>query len=127
MEGDAVDPAGSPADCAWCHAPARVGKEYLLARAAAQGAGIAVDGYHARRMRERGWLTVIAVAGATAAWMNVGTLHSFHHADSLIPVLVSTQRWTPFFWGQDRFGMLVPLLASPIRHPLANLVTRFWR
>jgi hypothetical protein len=61
-----------------------------------------------------------------AAWMGLGTLHQFQHADSLLTVLISTQRWTPFFWGQDRFGMLVPLVATPIRHPLANLLAQGW-
>ena len=63
---------------------------------------------------------------ALAGWMGLGTLHDFGHADSLLPVLISTQRWTPFYWGQDRFGMLVPLLAMPLRHPLANLLAQGW-
>jgi hypothetical protein len=61
-----------------------------------------------------------------AAWMGLGTLHDFQHADSLLTVLISTQRWTPFFWGQDRFGMLVPLAAMPIRDPLMNLLAQGW-
>jgi hypothetical protein len=58
--------------------------------------------------------------------MGLGTLHRFQHADSLLTVLISTQRWTPFFWGQDRFGMLVPFAAMPIRQPLANLLAQGW-
>jgi hypothetical protein len=74
------------------------------------------------------WLAigVATLMGAVALWLDFGTLHEFHHADSLIPVLVSTQRWTPYFWGQDRFGMLVPLLAMPVRAPLANLLVQSW-
>ncbi len=68
------------------------------------------------------WLVVAILIAGLAAWMGLGTLHQFQHADSLLTVLISTQRWTPFFWGQDRFGMLVPLVAMPIRHPLANLL-----
>jgi hypothetical protein len=37
-------------------------------------------------------------------------------------VLVSLQRWTPFYWDQERYGMLVPLLALPVRDPLWNLL-----
>jgi hypothetical protein len=37
-------------------------------------------------------------------------------------VLVSLQRWTPFYWDQERYGMLVPLLAVPVRDPLWNLL-----
>ena len=72
------------------------------------------------------WLIVAAVAAVLAAWMGLGTLHDSQHADSLLTVLISTQRWTPFFWGQDRFGMLVPLAAMPIRHPLTNLLVQGW-
>lgn len=72
------------------------------------------------------WTVLSIVVAGLALWMGLGTLHDYHHADSLLPVLVSTQRWTPFFWGQDRFGMLVPLLAMPIRHPLENLLVQGW-
>ncbi|MCM2335078.1 MAG: hypothetical protein NDI82_14180, partial [Anaeromyxobacteraceae bacterium] len=37
-------------------------------------------------------------------------------------MLVSLQRWTPFYWDQERYGMLVPLLALPVRDPLWNLL-----
>jgi hypothetical protein len=77
-------------------------------------------------MSRHPWVTVSLLIAALAAWRGLGTLHDFGHADSLLPVLVSTQRWTPFFWGQDRFGMLVPLLAIPIRQPLANLLAQGW-
>jgi hypothetical protein len=59
-----------------------------------------------------------------AAWIDGGRLHAGQGSDSLIPVLVSLQRWTPFFWEQDRFGMLVPLLAMPFHHPLTNLLVQ---
>jgi hypothetical protein len=39
-----------------------------------------------------------------------------------MPVLVSLQRWTPYFWEQDRYGMLIPLLARPVANPFANLL-----
>src|SRR4029077_11756254 len=48
----------------------------------------------------------------------------WHQSDSLIPVLVSLQKWTPFYWDQDRMGMLVPLLTLPLRQPLWNLVAQ---
>jgi hypothetical protein len=37
-------------------------------------------------------------------------------------VLVSLQRFTPFYWDQERYGMLVPLLALPVRDPFWNLL-----
>jgi hypothetical protein len=74
-----------------------------------------------RRARLWPWLLVSAVV---AVWIDLGTLHRDHQADSLVPVLVSLQRWTPFLWSQDRIGMLVPLLAIPFRNPLANLLVQ---
>jgi hypothetical protein len=38
--------------------------------------------------------------------------------------LHSSPQWTPFFWEQDRVGMLWPLVTMPIVHPLANLLTQ---
>jgi hypothetical protein len=72
------------------------------------------------------WLAVALVAGGIALCMGLGTLHDGNNADSLLMVLVSTQRWTPFYWGQDRYGMLVPLLATPVHDPLVNLLVQGW-
>ncbi|WP_435018084.1 hypothetical protein TA3x_000029 [Tundrisphaera sp. TA3] len=69
------------------------------------------------------WPGMVACLAASA-WIGLGPIHRGHHADSLIPVLASLQRWTPFYWEQDRFGMLVPLLALPIRDPMANLLAQ---
>jgi len=54
--------------------------------------------------------------------VDLGRFHALEHGDSIVPVLVSLQRWTPFYWDQERYGMLVPLLALPIRNPLWNLL-----
>ena len=69
----------------------------------------------------RAALLVLALAAA-AVLFDFGGFHRLEQGDSLIPVLVSLQRWTPFFWDQERFGMLVPLLALPARDPLWNLL-----
>jgi hypothetical protein len=68
-------------------------------------------------------LPVCLLAGI-AAWMNLGALHQFQHADSLLLVLVSIQHWTPFYWGQDRFGMIVPLVTRAVRDPLWNMLAQ---
>jgi hypothetical protein len=47
-----------------------------------------------------------------------------HNADSLIPVFVSLDYWQPFYWGQDRFGMLLALVAATIRDSFWNLVAQ---
>ncbi len=66
-------------------------------------------------------LGAVAVA---AALLDLGRLHRLEQGDSIVPVLVSLQRWTPFFWDQERYGMLVPLLALPFRDPLRNLLVQ---
>ncbi len=73
------------------------------------------------RARWRSAVLVAALASA-AALVDLGGFHRLEQGDSIVPVLVSLQRWTPFFWDQERFGMLVPLLALPVRDPLANLL-----
>jgi hypothetical protein len=73
--------------------------------------------------REGRGIGIYLLLCATAAlWADLGTLHRLQHGDSLLPVLVSLQRWTPFFWEQDRYGMLIPLLARPVRSPFGNLL-----
>jgi hypothetical protein len=67
------------------------------------------------------WPYLLCCAGA-AAIVALGSIHCWHHSDSLLPVLVSLQRWTPSVWENDHPGTLVPLLALPVRHPLLNLV-----
>jgi hypothetical protein len=71
-----------------------------------------------------GWAVALGTC-LLALWAGVYTdLGLFQSTDSLIPVFVSVDRWTPFFWGQDRYGMLLPLLALPFHDPGANLVAQ---
>jgi hypothetical protein len=65
---------------------------------------------------------LLGALAAAAALVDLGGLHRLENGDSLVPVLVSLQRFTPFFWDQERYGMLVPLLAVPVRDPLWNLL-----
>jgi len=44
------------------------------------------------------------------------------NSDNLIPIFVSTDHFTTFFWGQNRFGNVLPLLALPIQSIKLNLV-----
>ena len=66
-------------------------------------------------------LAVLAVVVFAVVWIDLGPIHRFHQADSLLPVLASCYKWTLFFWHQARLGALVPLLASPFRDPEVNL------
>lgn len=67
---------------------------------------------------------VIAALLAASVWIDLGKIHRHQNADSLVMVLISLYRWTPLFWEQNRLGMLVPALALPFRHPLANLLVQ---
>ena len=62
--------------------------------------------------RGRPWV-LLGALGAAALLLDLSGFHALEHGDSIVPVLVSLQRWTPFYWDQERFGMLVPLLARP--------------
>ena len=73
------------------------------------------------KARAGSWATFAALALA-AALVDLGAFHHLEQADSIVPVLVSLQRWTLFYWDQERYGMLVPLLALPVRDPLWNLL-----
>lgn len=53
--------------------------------------------------------------------LGLSPLEGFIHADAIVPVLSSLIHWSPFYWGQSRFGMAVPLMTSLIDHPLWNL------
>jgi hypothetical protein len=66
----------------------------------------------------------LLLSAAVAVWIDLGTVHRSQYADSLLPVQISLQKWTPYFWEQDRIGMLLPLVAKPIKHPLANLLVQ---
>ncbi|HET8541910.1 MAG TPA: hypothetical protein VFL83_18680 [Anaeromyxobacter sp.] len=65
---------------------------------------------------------LLASLASAAVLVDLGALHALEHADAIVPVLVSLQRWTPFYWDQERYGMLVPLLALPVRDPFWNLL-----
>ena len=65
---------------------------------------------------------VLLVSAGLALWLDLSPIHAHHNGDSFVPVLSSLYQWTPFFWEQNRFGMLLPLLAIPIQHPFHNLL-----
>ena len=75
-----------------------------------------------RTRQARSRMAAVGAVVALAAWLDFSRLQEGHHADSLVPVLTGLTQWTPFFWGQDRFGMLIPLLALPVRDPERHLL-----
>ena len=67
-------------------------------------------------------LIFACVFAVAAICINLSWIHTKHDADSLLISLISIERWTPYYWADNRFGMLLPLLASPIRSYMANLL-----
>jgi hypothetical protein len=63
-----------------------------------------------RVLRALNWITF----AYCAAVVNFSWVQSWHNSDTVIPALISIDRYTPFYWAENRFGMLVPLLASPV-------------
>lgn len=54
--------------------------------------------------------------------MNFSWVHMWHEGDSVLVSLISLDRWLPFYWGDHRYGMPIPLLASWIRNASWNLL-----
>ena len=77
-----------------------------------------------RASRRKDFWVVVCCLIAAAIWIDFSSIHRFHNSDSLVMTLISIYQWTPLYWGQDRLGMLFPLLASPWEHPLANLLAQ---
>ncbi|HZN92183.1 MAG TPA: hypothetical protein VFB81_05740, partial [Myxococcales bacterium] len=75
------------------------------------------------RLRAETAAALLACAAA-AIWIDLGHVHRMEDSDTLMPVMISLQKWTPFYWEQDRFGTLLPLIAMPVRDPLANLLVQ---
>lgn len=73
--------------------------------------------------RRWGWAAAAGIAAAVlAVWMDLSPLHAHHTADSFIPVLSGLYLWEPFFWKQNRYGSLIPLLSLGIDAPFWNLL-----
>jgi hypothetical protein len=83
------------------------------------------DGGRTLRLPCRG-LWVALICGVFAACIVLGTHTGMHQSDSLVPILASLYRWTPFYWQENRFGMLVAALAIPVRDPWLNLLFQNW-
>ena len=77
-----------------------------------------------RASRRKDFWGVVCCLIAAALWIDFSSIHRFHNSDSLVMTLISIYQWTPLYWGQDRLGMLFPLLASPWEHPLSNLLAQ---
>src|SRR5438105_989484 len=70
--------------------------------------------------------SLATICAVLAGWIDLGRIHEFQNGDSVLFYLISLQRWTPFYWEQDRLGTLLPLIALPLRNPLLNLLVQSW-
>ncbi len=68
---------------------------------------------------------VIGFVLAGSVILAFGQHDLYHDADSVLPAIMSVQKLTWFYWGQNRFANLLPLLASPVRSVDANLHLQF--
>jgi hypothetical protein len=68
----------------------------------------------------------LVLCGVAALWVDFSDFHQQNTSDSLVPVVTSLYRWTPYYWECSRLGMLVPLLAVPFKSPFANLMAQGW-
>ncbi len=50
--------------------------------------------------------------------------HDLQDADGVLPAIMSVQHLTWYYWNQNRFANLLPLLASPVRNVAWNLLVQ---
>ncbi len=74
------------------------------------------------RCRGAAILALVALLVLTVYPLFAGGLLS--NSDSLLPVFASLYHWTPYYWDQNRYGMLIPLLCLPIDDPALNLAVQ---
>src|SRR4051794_11632247 len=73
------------------------------------------------RARAPGLFTA-AVFLWTAICVNLSWIQELHGSDTFLLALISLDRYQPFYWGGDRYGMPVPLGASFIHDYQLNLL-----
>jgi len=79
---------------------------------------------HAPRRRLAGWPGTLLLVGAMCGLGILVALSSFGqegNSDNFVAALAGSFYWTPFFWEQSRFGMLLAGLTVWIADPWINL------
>lgn len=82
--------------------------------------GTSGAGALASRDSQLAWTVVLAFLAALVFPLSKG-LAGLQDGDGILTSLISTQKLTWYFWGQDRLLNLIPALAAPIRNPESNL------
>jgi len=65
-------------------------------------------------------LVIILFVLVASLLLTFGRHSHVHNSDSLLPAIMSVEHLTWYYWGQDRFGNLLPFLASPIKNVSLN-------
>lgn len=65
-------------------------------------------------------LSILALSVALSLLVTFGSNSNTHDADSLLPAFMSTQNLTWYYWDQNRFANVLPLLATPFKDISAN-------
>ncbi|MBC8164561.1 MAG: hypothetical protein H7Y20_01670, partial [Bryobacteraceae bacterium] len=64
---------------------------------------------------------IYSAAAIATSWINTA-----HNSDTVLQSFISIHKWTPYYWEENRFGMLVPALAAPIRAWGWNLLVQMF-
>lgn len=56
--------------------------------------------------------------------ISLGPIQRHQTSDTILSTFVSVIRYEPYYWGENRFGMLVPLITSVFRQPYVNLLAQ---
>ena len=67
-------------------------------------------------------LKMILFSLALGLVMALSPYHRIMNPDTMMVYFSSLIRWTPYFWGQDRYGMLLPLLTSWLDDPYWTII-----
>src|SRR3954447_11630708 len=76
------------------------------------------------RKKRRAYGVAFASAAVifAALAINLSYLQQFHNGDTVLVAFMSIDRWLPFYWGDNRYGTLLPLLASLVTDYRFNLL-----
>jgi hypothetical protein len=78
----------------------------------------------AANSRDIAW--ILGFSALASLIMTFGSNSSVHDADSLLPAIMSIQKLTWYYWDQNRFANLLPLVAAPIKDAAVNMYFQFF-
>jgi hypothetical protein len=73
-------------------------------------------------MKLPSWIALLFISMVGSLTVAMSSYHYDLSADTLVNYLISLIHWTPFYWDQDRYGMLIPGLCAWITDPVSNAI-----